>query len=1014
MNGPIAHPQLSKPHRPRTTSSCVAVLCFVSLCSFFLSANVGCNRTDESESTTSQRRPESFRTKFSALKRAKNWDAADELVLSELIRRPDDPDLLLAAAQVSLERRDWDSAIERFNDHGIASENQSRTIADPVLLQWSQAFCNSGRLIDATEVLADHAEKSSHSADLYRRLAELYSIVGDLHASQAQLHQLVRQRQIRGDELYFLASLKQRYKEDPNLLRLADTLQPDDLRPQLSQAVGLWMSKKPDAALEITAPIVREHDDYAPAIGFHAFLLAESGRLADLAAFAADHPPTQINHPDLWYGAGIAALAGGQSDWAAKCFAESLLAAEHHSHLPATQLAVSLSRGGHESLSQQVADRAKMLQELYNRCLAYFEEGLPSQANSIRIAEILWQLGRHDEAVGWSKIAGNLQHDPADDLTKRQAAIEKTPPRQRWASTLSDFAQSVSPPDEIASLATSMTKPRSDSGDDFGEILLVDETQSRGLEFQFDTGEPTGQLAVWLHQINGGGIAAADFDRDGWDDAYLSQAGSEPLKPSPITDQLFLNRDGDFQRASLATKLDDYGQGVAAGDINADGFPDLFIGNIGPNRILINNGDGQFTDVTDASGIRGSHWTSSVAIADINDDAIADLIEINYCVLDDVLNRPCHSYTGVLGACPPVDFDGDPDKVWLGNGDGTFRLDESWSSIDQAGRGLGLVVADLDATNPGLEVFVSNDMSANHFWRRQNNDTWSEEAVVRGLGYGVGGRAQACMGIAVADPDADADLDLVVTNFSEESNNFFVQQSPGLFGDQTQASGLSGPSTPVLGFGVVMSDFDADNRMDLFVTNGHVNQPIDPNDTMAQYSQLFRYDQSRWFLDRQTSAISESAAEDAQVEHDQSPNGYFAQKHVGRTIATADFDRDGRLDMMVGHLGEPTRLLMNRSPQHGRVVSLSLVGTNSHRDAVGGRIEVKTDRRTVTGHRIAGYGYYCTNTSDVGMIIGKDEMIQEIAVTWPSGIQDSFVPEQEPSTFTVIEGQGSVARIGPR
>ncbi|MEM9644390.1 MAG: FG-GAP-like repeat-containing protein, partial [Planctomycetota bacterium] len=956
-----------------------------------VAAVAGCNRSDKEEDS-SARRPESFRTKISALKRARNWAAAEKLVTAELLQKPSDVDLLTLSAEIALEQKDWSAADARFE----AAFGISGSLSDSDVMAWVDAKSQAGEIFLAIELLQKILrESSSPSADLHRKLAELHSIVGDSNEARRQLRKLVELKAARGDELFSVAMMGSRYKPNEALVERALQAHPEDRRVLLGRVVDAWIRGERPEAVRIATEILESNPEHEPTIAFKSFLLCRDSRDEELTQLLRQHPPGSVNHPMHWYASGRWFLQNDMNESASSCFAKSLSLAEHDRHLPASQLATALGRIGATNWAKLVAKRATLLQELQSRCNNYFEGGLASQTNSIRIAGILNSIGRHAEAVGWSGMASAIQDDPFTDLDEAQRQIARKPPSDSFPKLLASINRRYEVSEEsLAALAadTGSHDLLSHEADVAEQPPLLplqfrDESSDRGLVFSFDTGEKSERIVVWLYQVNGGGVAIADFDLNGFDDVYLSQSGTQPLKESlQKQDQIFANHNGFFTSVPPGvTEQRDFGQGVAAGDVNGDGFPDVFVGTIGKNRLLINNGDGYFTDQTETCGIEGERWTSSVAIADVNTDGSADLIEINYCTLDDVLERPCRNSTGQFGACAPVDFDGEHDRLWLGNGDGTFSPAEPWTSLDVPGRGLGLTIADFDQ-RPGVEIFVSNDMSANHFWSLDSSGSWQESAVVRGLAFGPSGRPQACMGIAAGDPDEDGDLDLVVTNFENESNNFYRQGSAGLFVDASRSTGLAEPSKQVLGFGTLMEDFDLDGNQDLLVFNGHVDEPKDPNDAMAQIAQRFRWQNGRWAPDSPPS-----------------DDDYFLTPHVGRAVARGDFDNDGRPDVIVGHLGEPTRLLMNRTEAQGEPFRVRLVGTVSHRDAVGTQIEFRTNSRTIRAQRTAGSGYYCSHSPVMSVTLERDEKVQKITLRWPSGGTQSVVPVEGGGVQTIVE-----------
>jgi hypothetical protein len=293
---------------------------------------------------------------------------------------------------------------------------------------------------------------------------------------------------------------------------------------------------------------------------------------------------------------------------------------------------------------------------------------------------------------------------------------------------------------------------------------------------------------------------------------------------------------------------------------------------------------------------------------------------------------------------------------------------------------------------PGLEIFVANDMSANHFWVPRTGDSgtvFEEQAAVRGLATDSRGNPQACMGIALGDPDHDGDIDLVVTNFWSEPNNFYQQSGAGRFADRTFATGLAEPSRHMLGFGCQFADFDGDGTTELVVANGHVqDEAADQENTM--FSQVFSYS-SGW-----RELLRDSLGR------------YFSRKHIGRSMALLDVQRDGWPDIAITHVVAPTALLMNDSVHSRQPLILELVARSTCREAVGARVEGMVAGQREIRWVVAGDGYLSSNEKKLWFSVPSGESI-ELEITWPQGAKQKL--SVVAGSYLVVEGKDPLSRV---
>ncbi len=373
--------------------------------------------------------------------------------------------------------------------------------------------------------------------------------------------------------------------------------------------------------------------------------------------------------------------------------------------------------------------------------------------------------------------------------------------------------------------------------------LFTDVAAAAGIDFVHHNGS-TGEF--YLPELMQSGAAFLDVNNDSFLDAYLIQAG--PLPPRFDTDlnrnRFFLNqRDGTFADATLASGLGDqgYGAGAAAADFDRDGWVDVYVTNWGPNSLYRNNGDGTFTDVTDTAGVGDTGYSTSAAFFDYDRDGDLDLYVANYVDWTPQIERPCFGLSGIRGYCAPDVYQRPQlDTLYRNNGDRTFTDVSREAGIHSSpSTGLGVVTADFDRDG-WLDLYVANDQMPNHLWINRGDGTFADEALLRGAAVNKLGEAEAGMGVAVADVDSNGFWDLFMVHLGGETNTFYSNES-GLFTDRTDRLSLGSVSRAYTGFGTAFFDYDCDGVQDLFVANGRVRLGDSLTvDSYAEPNQLLR------------------------------------------------------------------------------------------------------------------------------------------------------------------------------
>jgi hypothetical protein len=486
---------------------------------------------------------------------------------------------------------------------------------------------------------------------------------------------------------------------------------------------------------------------------------------------------------------------------------------------------------------------------------------------------------------------------------------------------------------------------------------------------------------------NGSGVALFDFDNDGWLDVYFATAtllpvGTARKGPNRLYKNLGGSRFKDVTE-SAGVGFRGFCHGVVAGDIDNDGDQDLFLCNYGPNVLYLNNGDGTFRDVSKSAGVDAPNWSSGGAFLDFDNDGDLDLYVTNYGAWklpdDDTFCGDTEKKVRLY--CSPRTIKTVKHLLYRNNGDRTFTnvYDTAIRTTDPEtkkqsprsdGHGFGVVAADLNGDGR-IDLYVANDMNPNFLFLNKGDGTFDDVTDVSGAAYDEKGQAQSGMGIDAEDVDGDGRPELFVTNFANEYNTLYQNMGKGAFMDSTPYFGLAADTTPFVGWGSALADFDNDGWPDNFVTNGHVDDNREQIGEPVPYAEpalLFANDGGKRFR---------LATRDA--------GPYFEGGHVGRGAAFGDVDNDGDVDIVVNHKDGPPALLRNdtKSPHHW--VRLELQGTRGNRDAVGARAEVVAGGRTIVRQRKGGVSMQSANDPRLTVGIGTADEVSKLTVYWPSG-----------------------------
>jgi hypothetical protein len=523
---------------------------------------------------------------------------------------------------------------------------------------------------------------------------------------------------------------------------------------------------------------------------------------------------------------------------------------------------------------------------------------------------------------------------------------------------------------------------------------LVDVTSQAGIHFQHNSGAYGGKL---LPETLGSGCAFLDYDADGWQDILLVNAMDWPgHKRQRSTLRLYRNnRNGTFADVTKSAGLDIemYGMGVAVGDYNNDGFPDLLITCVGQNRLFRNTGKGAFVDATPDSGLQGRQAFSTSAIwFDYDRDGLLDLFVCNYVRWSPQHDVFCSLDGQQKSYCTPEAYRGDTSWLFHNRGDGTFEDVTATSGIfDSSSKSLGVAMIDYDHDG-WPDLFVANDTQPNKLYRNLGNGKFKDVGVEAGLAFSADGKARAGMGVDVGDFENSSTPGIAITNFDNEMIGLYRATRPGVYDDIATASGIGPATRNTLGFGCAFLDADLDGKLDLAVANGHIDETvrnIRGNTGYAQAPQLF--------LNRGGARFLDVASE---------VGGGFDQAKVGRGLAYGDFDRDGDLDVLLTTNHGPAFLYRNDQTGGNRSIRFRLQGTKSNRDAVGAVVRIYCGGQTQSRIVHGGSSYLSQSELPVTFGAGRRDKIERATIEWPSGRDDEFKDLVSGKSYQCIEGKG--------
>jgi len=503
--------------------------------------------------------------------------------------------------------------------------------------------------------------------------------------------------------------------------------------------------------------------------------------------------------------------------------------------------------------------------------------------------------------------------------------------------------------------------------------------------------------ARFLPETTGPGCAFFDYDNDGWMDIYLVNSGKcdfyDP-KP-PLRNALYHNnRDGTFTDVTEKARVPGggYGQGVAVGDYDGDGFPDLYVTQYGKSILYHNNGDGTFTDVTEKAGVAAPGWSSSAVWFDYDNDGKLDLFVCQFVEFSKTINKSCGTgEEGKHGYCIPRLYKPMPSWLFHNNGDGTFTdVSKSSGIADSLGKAWGVVATDLN--NDGLmDLFVSNDTVPNFVFMNRGKGRFEETGNFAGVAYSGDGRARSGMGLDSADFNQDGWMDLFVANIDLERFAIYQNNHDESFDDQAAPTGIGMATRLMSGWGLKFFDYDNDGYLDLFLANGN------PDDLIESIHSLVKFQEPLMLFHGTGKGFLNVSAQSGPV---------FAKPLSARGMAIGDFDNDGATDVLIANNDGAPVLLHNIVGGQNHWLGIKLVGTKSNPDAIGARITYQAQDLKQQRMKVGGGSFLSSHDPRVVLGIGNRPKIDWLEIKWPlpSGKVERFTGLPIDRYITIVEG----------
>ncbi len=533
------------------------------------------------------------------------------------------------------------------------------------------------------------------------------------------------------------------------------------------------------------------------------------------------------------------------------------------------------------------------------------------------------------------------------------------------------------------------------------DVRFDDVSQASGIRFRHERAASKEKLYL---ETMGAGVGWIDYDQDGFLDAFFANSGATPhfTPPAPPQPALYRNNgDGTFsdvtQKSGLGVGPRLFFFGVAAGDYDNDGYPDLYVSGYRRSLLYRNTGKGAFEDVTDKAGVANQGaWATAAGWFDYDRDGKLDLFVANYVQYDMEHNVVCGDPTPELRAyCHPDSFPGTSPKLYRSNGDGTFAdVTAQAKLVNPDGKSLAVALADLDGDG-WTDIFIANDTQRNFVYFNKGDGTFEDASYTSGAGFSEDGKAEAGMSAGAADVDGDGDIDLYVSHLDSELNRLYFNEGKRLFTDATITSGLGTTNIMNSSFGAHFLDADNDGNRDLLVVNGHILDNIaiyHAGVTHAEVKKLYR-NLGRGKFDDVTASQPES----------------FRAPRVGRGLAVGDYDNDGFPDLLINNNGEAGQLFRNSGAAGTHWLGIRLVGVKSVRDGTGARLKLTAGPLVSYDQAMGGLSYCSAQDPRILFGLGSQPKVDALEILWPSGEQQVLRDIPADQYITVEEGKGITA-----
>lgn len=945
--------------------------------------------------------------------------------------RPENPSQDKAEAEVEAVGREYSQELaagrreaaagrpEEALAHFQAIPRDGSAISVQACLETASTQERLGRLKDAVDSYEYVRRYQNDHPKLLAHLASLYALSGQRATCDSYLSRLVKSQDFGFKPLVLLTDFERRHGDDLALLDQLHELSPDDPLVQLGLAVESFNRGDLDAARKLLEKVVASSPEIGKAQALLGEVLLLQSANQELVDWYGNLPDSVQSDPDIWYTKGLWARQLEENAVAVRCFWECLRQCPT-SYRANYQLG-SIPSGLSDEDRQKFTTRAQQINEVKEYLSRVLSTNGKDEDASKGMIDLLLTQGREWEAWSWCVMLQS-RIPTADWLRGILERLEEYPltrnPRIRARANLTVQVNLEKQPDFESMAEALISRTLASKEESATESFhFAEEAESRGLKFAYHRGRVPGLDGVRMQESTGGGVGVLDYDNDGWPDLFLTQgedwpiAAAGPTDSQNLTDALFRNYRGRFENHTGIAAMPNeggFGQGCACGDFNNDGFTDLYVANIGVNQLLLNNGDGTFSDHT-PEVIKSRHdWTSSCAMVDLSGDGNPDLFDVNYVNGEHLFQMICDDTD-----CSPNAYEKSPDYAYVSNGQGDLEL-LAVNPDGQHGAGLGVVVfrtdkdplphddTVADQTEPpvpptadnGMALFVANDQDPNAFLKvKRSSEKGSLQledlAFQSGISHNRDGMLTACMGIAAGDLTGDGRIDLLVTNYRNEANSLYVQQNSQLFVDSVAGSGLLNPGLPYVGWGTQCIDADNDGHLDLVVANGHVGEFGKQGLQERMPTQVFR----------------NSGADSFQEVAPSELGPFFERDVFGRSVAVLDWDQNGQPDIVVSLLDENVALLRNETRSEGNWLDLRLAGKNNSRDGVGAVITVHAKDKSLRRQLMAGDGFQCSNEKTVHFGLGAETSVDEVEVSWSDGTMQRFAKLPANATYSIVEGR---------